>query len=1165
MNKYLILLLLSIFGINTFAQAPGCPQVQASGIAPLCEPGDCGNISATYFNTGATNSYSVGSVAYAPPYPFVGGTQVSVNTDDVWSGNITLPFNFCFYGANYSQVNIGSNGVISFDTGLGGTCPWAYTATIPNTGFPIKNAIYGVYQDIDPSVDNAFANPNINYQLLGEYPCRTLVVNFSQVAQYNCTSNATVGAQTSQIVLYETTNVIEVYVQRRVPCTSWQSGAGLIGIQNSAGTQAVTPPGRNTGAWSATNEAWRFTPSGPSIVTFQWVNTDGSIYSNSTTTQVCPMETTTYIARATYLRCDGTTVIKESPVTVMVSDPMELGDPDDIILCTDGPPPYTFDLTQNNEVILNGLDPDQYTVTFHNTQLDADEGFDPQPEQITTNGDPQTIFVRVEDYFTGCKATTSFVIEASEQPVAGTPPTPQVCDLNNDGTEVFDLTNFDGDALMGLDPNNFVVSYHNTLGGATGNTQLVNNPTAFPAADGQIVYIRVTNVNNEDCHAVSSMTFEITPTPVVVAPANAFACSDEGYTLPQLTVGNYFTGPNGTGTPMSAGQLLTDSQTVYVYAESGTTPNNCTDQETFTVTINELPEVDEPTWVEACESYFLDPLTEGQYYTGPDGTGTILAPGTEITETTMLYIYAETGSGDTVLCSDQYQFQVKIDNRPELVPATEIKECDDDFDGIAVFDITPAGTEVVNGANGVLVSYHTTETNAQFNLDPIETPETYQSATAVVYIRAINATSTTDCYSIEPLQLTVQPKPAFGTISDYVVCDDNNSPDGVEYFDLTTRTSEATTDPDITVKYYATQDNANDDEDAFTDEANHQSGTATVWVRLESTLGCYSVTSFELVVNPLPVVNTDMEPFYACEEEPGQGLFDLDQIDTVVTNGASGYTVAYFATLDAAQNPTDNNYLPTPYLSPNTTIYARVENVNTECVVITTADLEVLPAPIAPDLAPIEECDFNNDNVTTFDLDPALAAIEASLGNTVTAIPFETYNDAFYNATNNTIQNTAEYTNVQAYTTNGVQTIYIRVESDQTDCFDIVELQLIVRPVPVAIEPEPYVLCDNGSSDTDGIANFDLTTKEEEILGTMDPAAFSIAFYLTADDAATGTNVGRITTPASYNSPSGFVYARVTNNATGCYDVMPLELIVNPLPVANAPVPYTLCDYNDPG
>lgn len=37
------------------------------------------------------------------------------------------------------------------------------------------------------------------------------------------------------------------------------------------------------------------------------------------------------------------------------------------------------------------------------------------------------------------------------------------------------------------------------------------------------------------------------------------------YTLPQLAFGNYFTSPNGEGTPLSAGDSITTSQTIYIY------------------------------------------------------------------------------------------------------------------------------------------------------------------------------------------------------------------------------------------------------------------------------------------------------------------------------------------------------------------------------------------------------------------------------------------------------------------------------------------------------------------------------------------------------------------------------------------------------------------------
>ncbi len=899
---------------------------------------------------------------------------------------------------------------------------------------------------------------------------------------------------------------------------------------------------------------------GANVTNFSWASSAGAITnpgSLNTSATGLPVGTTTFTLISTIGY--GNAICTYTAETSFTRDPIELGVPEDIVICAlEEEGPYTFDLTENNELILDGLDPNVYILSFYTSFELADEDLDRiiTPEAYQTDGEPQTIFVRVESYTTGCYEITSFVIQADPAPEANSPEDIQLCDLDNSGSEIFDLTQLDGDALAGQDPNELTVTYHNTLAGATDNDDFVANPEAHPVTDGMTVYIRVTSNNNVDCYGTSTVTFILTETPVIVPPADGFACNDEGYTLPVIPVGNYFTQPGGAGTPMQAGQVLYTSQTVYIFAESNTTPNNCVDNDSFTVTIYERPIVDRPAPVEACESYFLDPIDVGQYYTGSGGTGNVLPAGTEITDDIMLYIYAESGTADTVLCTDEYEFEIEIDKRPELVDATPLEECDDDYDGVAIFNLLPAGTEVVNGVNGVLVSYHTSETNAEFNLDPIQTPDAYPSASTTIFIRAINVDSTTDCYSIEPVALIVQPKPVVNTVTPYVVCDDNNSPDGVEFFDLTSKNDEVSTDPDVTVTYHTSQQNAIDDVTDIADATAYESSTGTVWVRLESSFGCYAITSFGLVVNPLPVVDTNLEPFYACEEEPGQGLFDLTDIGPLVTMGASGYTVAYYDSLDSAQNnPAD--YLQSPYLSGNATIYVRVVNAVTQCVVITTADLEVLPAPIAPNVGPLEECDPDYDKTAEFNIVPVLEQIEAALGNTVSAIPYETYNDAFFNATNNIIDNPSAYWNILAQTTNGVQTIYIRVESDQTDCFDIVELQLIVNPAPVVTEPAPYILCDNGSNDTDGQAIFDLTTLEATILGTQDPALYTVTFY--------NEIVGDIATPASYLSATDMIVGRVTNNATGCFKETDVELIVNPLPIVNAPVPYTLCDYNNPG
>lgn len=314
-----ITLLLTI--VQAVQAQPGCPAINAGADVSLPCGTNCANLTANYFQAGSTTSYTVGSIPYAPPFPFTGGTQLFINDDDIWSDVITLPFTFCFYGNSYTQAVIGANGLISFDLAEANQyCEWSYTEPIPTPGPPsagiYNNSINGAYHDIDPSVFSfsCFCNPaDINYAVVGSAPCRTFVVNFRNVPHFSCNSLQT----TQQIVLYETTNVVEVYIQSKPTCNTWNDGNAVIGLQNSDGSQGITPPNRNTGPWTANNEAWRFTPNGPSIVTVDWFQGATQIGTGGTI-NVCPAGgSTTYTARATYLPCSGGTPVVVSDNVVV--------------------------------------------------------------------------------------------------------------------------------------------------------------------------------------------------------------------------------------------------------------------------------------------------------------------------------------------------------------------------------------------------------------------------------------------------------------------------------------------------------------------------------------------------------------------------------------------------------------------------------------------------------------------------------------------------------------------------------------------------------------------------------------------------------------------------------------------------------------------------------
>ncbi|NND88479.1 MAG: hypothetical protein HKM28_04440, partial [Flavobacteriaceae bacterium] len=120
-----------LIGFSASAQGPGCPNVNAGNDVDLpCEE-SCTDLTATFLETGETTTYDVSAIDYAPPFPFTGGTSVSVNTDDVWSDVINIPFDFCFFGEARSEMIIGSNGVVAFDftntnTTPGGFCQWSF-------------------------------------------------------------------------------------------------------------------------------------------------------------------------------------------------------------------------------------------------------------------------------------------------------------------------------------------------------------------------------------------------------------------------------------------------------------------------------------------------------------------------------------------------------------------------------------------------------------------------------------------------------------------------------------------------------------------------------------------------------------------------------------------------------------------------------------------------------------------------------------------------------------------------------------------------------------------------------------------------------------------------------------------------------------------------------
>ncbi len=266
MKLFIIFFILFVsFRFEVFGQDP-CVEIAITSNAPAVIPCDSTGFNPLTFNAAiqinaaanASDTYDVIQIPYAP-FPYAGANNILANQDDIWSNVIALPFPFCFFGNTYTSFVVGANGRISFDLSLASTFDDFTMAgppivTAPNaTSLDMNNTIMAPFHDIDPGVSG-----NISWDIYGVAPCRKMVISWNTVPLFLCNNLI----NTQQVVLNEFNNQIDINIANKEVCIAHNDGLSIEGIQNSTGTVAYVIPGRNSTVWTATNDSWRFQPSG---------------------------------------------------------------------------------------------------------------------------------------------------------------------------------------------------------------------------------------------------------------------------------------------------------------------------------------------------------------------------------------------------------------------------------------------------------------------------------------------------------------------------------------------------------------------------------------------------------------------------------------------------------------------------------------------------------------------------------------------------------------------------------------------------------------------------------------------------------------------------------------------------------------------------------------
>ncbi len=192
------------------------------------------------------------------------GTETPLpNCDDCTSGLIPIGFTFPFYGHNYTDINFSSNGLLSFESGIGSGCcsgqalPSSFSRTI-----------------IAFSWDDMYTTgASVGYFTTGTAPNRIFVVNYNNVG-YCCSSS---NMATVQIQLYETTGEIRMLSTNNIHT----SRTATMGIQDNL-YGATVVPGRSATSWSsAVNECVSFTYVPPCQTSINAVCQNATAYINA--------------------------------------------------------------------------------------------------------------------------------------------------------------------------------------------------------------------------------------------------------------------------------------------------------------------------------------------------------------------------------------------------------------------------------------------------------------------------------------------------------------------------------------------------------------------------------------------------------------------------------------------------------------------------------------------------------------------------------------------------------------------------------------------------------------------------------------------------------------------------------------------------------------------
>ena len=1215
--KYKLHFLLVLFFASFFTLIAQTPTVEITDVNGLpddilvdCDyPVDanrCFVLEANYTELYETTSYEVTSIPYTSLTGLTNETIItSITADDKWSDIRTIPFDFCFYNNVYNQLIIGDNGIVSFNTILAGDdSPYAPN-TIPNN--ITTNVICGVYHDLtnDPSASGCNDDPltginecgEIKTYTFGTAPYRGFVISYENMVHINdATSHST-----TQIVLYETTNIIEVYVHEKPinneppsPLNDPRKNA-LIGIQNIDGSEGTAAPGRNSGIWSATDEAWQFIPNGISTTTIQWLDENGTAISNANQITICPEVSTSYSVNVTYDLCIGGDITISDAINVAISLDYPVAIDNEQIVCDFGiVGEETVDLTSYDNLMVGtqvGL-----VLTYYHSLTDAQTENNPiiNPNTYLLQNPTEVIYVRLQRGV-GCFDVGMLTLHLDELATSNLSNI-SVCDAGNDNSELITLTDYTSTILGGQ--TGVTVTYYSNQNDAD---NAINPITDIIAADSDSIFVRLTLDPDDSCPNVIEIPIELYTVPEV-APVPVELCSD--IAIYDLTQTESVTNGNNTITLNYSYYLYESWAQQNINPFDPNDPNNPIDPIYYQ--LNGIAQIWVRAWTaNGCVAVYPINFT---YIAGiPAGNDQQVSTGNtfNLTGSILDMVSGMTDNGDgtydlngdtiTVQYYDTANGAQNLDPAHLIADPTTYAIANPDADVYVVFTNNTSGCTSVGGiglstagfgggggggdflvcdyqndnqedivlsdydsqiisgyddSQYMEVAYFNTQAEANANIGAITTitltaPVTLWVRISLMFQNPGDTMPQELDFLVDNINLDFQSTTILDSVTD-TICDEFG--DNIEpHYDITQYENQISTAAGVSFDYEYTNGTTITNPSDFTINGPIQ----TINVLVTTPDGCTTETT--IIIDFHPLIDATATTIYACDmDNNNEENFNLNDALPAINANFTSYDISYYHTELAAQtediaeliaNPT--NYTVNVSV-PAETVFVRLYDTTTTCYTTEEITLEIVPVPQVLENT-FEYCDFeNNGTENMIDLTQFTSAIIGAQPN-VTITYHTTQNDA----DNNLLP-------ITEIDINNSETIYVRLSApDSCSLVDTITINLINSPVVNNVD---VVVCDNiASGNPLGEEYYDLTESNSTIIA--DTTNHSFQYFLTEQNALDDT--GAISSNYNISNVPQTIYVRVTNTNTGCFSIAEIHLtFTTPTPVQNTELSECDNDFN---